>query len=131
MSGWLLFAFGVPTNLVALCHRSGLRATRKKPQNFYRKFDGVPAERDEARRVVGALKASGLQTKWLAIAEAETPSPTPTNPPPLRLAPPYEGQRQAETLLQRDAYARAKDAVRRSRGDRPGDYSRRRDPLAP
>jgi len=114
MNGWLLFAFGVPANLVALCHRSGLRATKKKPHNFYRKFDGVPAERDEARRVVAALKSSGLSVKWIEVVD----SPERGNPPILVPAEPLsrEERRQADLLVQRDAYARARDAVRRARG---------------
>lgn len=112
MSGWLLFAFNVPTNLVALCHRSGLRATKKKPRNFFRKFEGIPAERDEARRVSRALKSAGLSIKWIEIVDPEVPN----KPPTLRPVTSHEERRQAETLLQRDAYARAAEAVRRARG---------------
>ena len=141
MSGWLLFAFGVPTNLVALCHRSGLRATKKNPHNFYRKFDGLASERDEARRVVAALKSAGLSIKWIEAQDRDRPADAATiksqTAKELRLAEEAykrarESRRQAEELANREVYDRAKDALRRARGeDRPGDHSRRREPPAP
>ena len=137
-TSWLLLALGVPTSLVALCHRCGLRATRRKPQNFYRKFAGVAAERATARSATSALKAAGLAIKWVKLEEKQTDLPTLTaqTAKELRLAQEAykrarEERRQAETRATRDAYDRAQTAIRRARGDRPGDYSRRREPLAP
>ena len=113
-AGWLLFAFRVPTALVALCYRSGLRPTKKNPQNFYRKFNGLPSERAEARKIVGALKAAGLSIKWVEIEEAEVPREVPLLRPVRATA--HEERRQAELLAQRDAYDRARDALRRAQG---------------